>query len=604
MTGLSKTVVGTFLALTAFTASSAAAPLPGAAARFALPADLQEKVNRAIDRGAAYLKKQLEEYHAGRIDLAEDVGPYQTSLRGYDEGAVALIGLALLEAGVPAQDPVIAKFAAFLRAQAPTMLRTYSLSLAIFFLDRLGDPKDGPLIRSFALRLVANQSSEGSWGYICPILTRKGEEHLLGFLKSVKNHDPEAPDVQKKLPPMSLILAQGGWRVMPSPPLFYSLRYLAVVQGEVLPMSQTDYTLHIGYVGDRSNTQFAMLALWVARRHGLPVDPVLILTARAFRKGQQDAGSWDYLATPGLYPASSTCAGLLSLAVERGLQAKPKDPADDPAIRKAFRYLGGTIGDPNERSEQPDGRRLSWGDLYYFWSIERVAMVYDRETIEGKHWYPWAARTIVDQQNADGSWQGRIETSFALFVLKRANLFKDLTGKIVKPVAEPTVPQEPLEKPVESPKNPIQDSPPSPKKEPDPIPPVQPIPDIPTKDSEVLGPMGTDPNSRLASNTDPVARSTPETPVVDPADLKTVPLSNVDAIEEENTSPHPTHRWPWLVGGAVALLLSVVVLFFWLRSAPAAAAARQQRCARCGQVVQLPESMAGKSYRCPRCGKV
>ena len=54
--------------------------------------------------------------------------------------------------------------------------------------------------------------------------------------------------------------------------------------------------------------------------------------------------------------------------------------------------------------------------------------------IEGKDWYEWGYRIILEHQKPDGSWQDKhqpeVDTCFALLFLKRANLAKDLTDKL------------------------------------------------------------------------------------------------------------------------------------------------------------------------------
>src|SRR5206468_645731 len=65
----------------------------------------------------------------------------------------ALPALTLLECGAGASDPAVQKAAAFVRANATKSAitsPTYECSLAILFLDRLGDAADEPLIRSLA----------------------------------------------------------------------------------------------------------------------------------------------------------------------------------------------------------------------------------------------------------------------------------------------------------------------------------------------------------------------------------------------------------------------------------------------------------------------
>jgi hypothetical protein len=135
----------------------------------ALPREEQEAVNRAIDRGVAYLKK-----HARRGPMGND----------RMDGLVPLVGLTLLECGVPADDPVVAEFAGAVRKGVPGLTKTYSLSLAILFLDRLGNNTDRPLIELLAARLMAGQNAAGGWTYDCPGLSREDARQLLDYLAS------------------------------------------------------------------------------------------------------------------------------------------------------------------------------------------------------------------------------------------------------------------------------------------------------------------------------------------------------------------------------------------------------------------------------------
>jgi hypothetical protein len=97
-----------------------------------LPKDEQDKVDKAIDKGVAFLK---------RTQTKEGDWPRNWP-KGHLVGQCALPAYALLEAGVPADDPVIQKAANFLRPKVLKNDWTYEISLAILFFDRLGDPKD------------------------------------------------------------------------------------------------------------------------------------------------------------------------------------------------------------------------------------------------------------------------------------------------------------------------------------------------------------------------------------------------------------------------------------------------------------------------------
>jgi hypothetical protein len=88
-------------------------------------------------------------------------------------------------------------------------------------------------------------------------------------------------------------------------------------------------------------------------------------------------------------------------------------------------------------------RARAWGDLYFLWSLQRTALVYDLRTVGGKDWYAWGASLLVAAQHSDGCWAdafpGVPDTCFALLFLKRANLTDDLTGKLQQlgPIRDP-----------------------------------------------------------------------------------------------------------------------------------------------------------------------
>ena len=75
--------------------------------------------------------------------------------------------------------------------------------------------------------------------------------------------------------------------------------------------------------------------------------------------------------------------------------------------------------------------------MYFLWSVERVAVLYQLSRIEGKDWYRWGMQVLLSYQNPEGGWSlggvGANElsnTCFALLFLQRANLVQDLTDKL------------------------------------------------------------------------------------------------------------------------------------------------------------------------------
>ena len=315
-----------------------------------------------------------------------------------------LLGLTLLECGAAPTDPLIEWIASSLSTQAGQLAQTYELATAIFFFDRLGKRSDDELIRLFADRLVAGQEAGGTWTYRCPLTD------LL-----------TAPSP----------LRQPAWRA----------------GGNRRP-ARVPFVL-----GDHSNTQFATLALWIARRHGAgpQVEEALGRVNTHFRQVQGTDGSWSYRPQGGGWRTSNTCAGLLALAVGHGIDrgrgvAAGFRLANDPAVRAALAYLGKSIsgGPPAPRSLRIAALDAH-GDLYALWSIERVGALYGLKRIGNREWYPWAAEWLVQAQRPDGSWQygfGEIvDTCFALLILRRTNLAPDLTKALGAPTAPPALPK-------------------------------------------------------------------------------------------------------------------------------------------------------------------
>jgi hypothetical protein len=272
--------------------------------------------------------------------------------------------------------------AAQVRVHAPTLGRTYPVSLAIMFLDRYGSEADKPLIRQLGVRLAASQfQPNGAWGYESPVLS--GPQHA-------------------------------DW-----------LRLLAARR------RQANFGAYQGngLGGDNSNTQFAILALWIARRHGVPVEHPLALTEWRFRSTQGDDGGWSYSGDRG--DASSpamTCAGLLGLAVGHGSakarQQQAPDIRVDRQVTRAKSYLARQLAQE---------RRIP-SFMYFVWSLERVGVAYGFDDLNGTRWYDWGAALLLASQQGDGSWSSDhgalVGTAFALLFLRKANLVTDLTADI------------------------------------------------------------------------------------------------------------------------------------------------------------------------------
>ena len=182
-----------------------------------------------------------------------------------------------------------------------------------------------------------------------------------------------------------------------------------------------------------------MQALWLARKHGILVRESLVTAAGHFQRTQLADGSWNFSeSVKDRFFASSTCAGLIALAMEKAIldgEPRPFIPSEKTAdVDKAFAFLGKCIGENGQQASHEDKDMLAgqlfmadaWGDIYFLWAIARLASIYDRETIDGRNWYNWGYKILLAAQNAeDGSWNDRhgplADTCFALLFLKKSN---------------------------------------------------------------------------------------------------------------------------------------------------------------------------------------
>lgn len=412
--------------------------LTGAAAAGAdvkpLSKDEQDKINKAIDRGIDFLKGAQSAKGSWKWGMYRD-GRFQVAQS-------AMPAYALLEAGVPVGDAVIQKAAEYVRKRVKTSDYTYELSIVLLFLDRLGDRKDEKLIRTLAARLIAGQHHTGGWSYRCPILDETVEQSLLKILGHIsKQMKGKGQTREQTLRSLDIPL------LLHDCPALRSAAALIWREPPASSVTIADSGVRYSPTGrtDNSNTQFAMLGLWAAQRHGVPVEPTFeIMVARFERSHINSSGLWWYTLDEGGGSRAMICVGLMGLAIGRGMQlATPGSVTGiqkDVHVLKGLAALSKRIGKPAGRMDKP----VPFLDLYYLWSLERVAMLYDLRTIGDKDWYRWGAESLVTNQAKSGWWTGEspqfewagkrnydykatLTTSFALLFLKRAHPMKDLT---------------------------------------------------------------------------------------------------------------------------------------------------------------------------------
>ncbi len=237
--------------------------------------------------------------------------------------------------------------------------------------------------------------------------------------------------------------------------------------------------------GDTSQTQYALLGLWAAKRAGSEIPlHVWDRAANWHIVTQCRDGSFAYHPNPGGNNSAGTLAltvnGISSLVICRmqlypnageigsGRAGTPagKEKKKEEEDSKKFGFLEkveidkaasdkevnaepvGVVRTPLARIDAAIEGALRWVDraylspkapdwpMYYIYGLERMAAFADRETIAGRNWYDDGTNTLLRLQRPDGGWSGQSDdpatTGFGLLFLTRATS-KLLGRKVVTP---------------------------------------------------------------------------------------------------------------------------------------------------------------------------
>ena len=331
---------------------------------------LEEEVERAIRRGAAWLKKERPMIPRP-LDLRDE---YPT-----------LGVLALLHAGEFERDPALAEQCLDYLLRRRLDSGTYSAALTAMALSDMDPFGQSRRILECGQWLVENQrwnTKQNVWGYGDSVPG-------IGELKKERITVVTAPE------PGSLEIVRRG-----------------------LVQKPRDYW-------DNSCSQFAVLGLHSVAHAGIKVPKeVWERVASHFREVHDgDDGGWSY--HKGTCTGSMTCAGIASLLLAQHHLGEKK-PTLDPAIVSGLEWLAGHFN--------LDKNPGSTGDHYYsLYGLERVGVLAGTEFLGDHEWYPEGARYLLKNQKPDGSWQSKTgapagshnvyqDTCYAILFLRRATL--------------------------------------------------------------------------------------------------------------------------------------------------------------------------------------
>jgi hypothetical protein len=352
------------------------------------PDQLVEQVRKSIEAAKGFLLKKQN--GNGNWEVSEQ--SFHDPVLAYPGGKTALALLALLNAGVPPDDPAIQKGLKHLRTlPAGPGSKTYVVALQAMAYAQAGQPVDEARIKENVLWLLDARMARG-WSY------------------TKLSTGPDGKIDQR-----------------------------AQIAGE-----------------DNSNTQYALLGLHAGLEANVPFSPAeserLQAALKAMRQffiatqvKREGEGGWEYKRRENSNSAPTftmTTAGLGSLLItgmdlEEGRQVLRPDGSavncgqygEVEQVSSALRWLGRRFPDPLRPTSASDAIGPTFYSLY---GVERVGRLSGLRFFGGHDWYEVGCRYLVKTQEADGSWRGNpgenllkddstlvVNTSFALLFLSK-----------------------------------------------------------------------------------------------------------------------------------------------------------------------------------------
>ncbi|MDF1800689.1 MAG: terpene cyclase/mutase family protein [Planctomycetota bacterium] len=204
------------------------------------------------------------------------------------------------------------------------------------------------------------------------------------------------------------------------------------------------------YPGDQldlSNTQYALLGLWLAHKAGVKIpDKVYEKTMKVCMQYQLPDGGWAYFGpldgggapntaqSANEYPAtaSMTTAGMATVLFcfdalsEKKSNIKKYQSDVDESMAAGHAWLDQHM--TYDENVQVGGERRNQTDVWYYYflyNIERLSTIADLETLAGKNWYNAGAAELIKRQMRSGGWSSgpspsTTDTAFALLFLNKA----------------------------------------------------------------------------------------------------------------------------------------------------------------------------------------
>ena len=362
--------------LVAFFATSSAGEEPFAA-----------RVNKAIERGIPYLKKK-QRGNGSWGDMDSTAKNYEGGDDSYDypAGPTALTLLTLLKCGVPADDPVIITGFEFIERKYRIPTTAYEISALIMALEARANPYKRDRTREADLKKTHVKDTRVK-------LAAADRKWMRGLIKALEAR-----------------ATKGGWRY-----------------GGGVPNPH-------GIARDISSTQYAMMALFVAKRCGTKVSERLIRDGIRYCLDQQlDSGGWPYIKgarerRESVASGTMTTGGLVILLTGRSMLGKIEGKFG-ARVEQAIQRGLGWLKENWAVEKNPCEIRAGYHFMYLY-GLERVGDLLRVSLIGGHNWYREGGEVLLKRQKSNGRWYKNdthsprdiLNTCFALLFLDRATL--------------------------------------------------------------------------------------------------------------------------------------------------------------------------------------
>ncbi len=430
-------------------------------------------VNSAIDRGVAWLRTSQATNGSWDYEplLKEKKLIIGDPTSGMQQGCTALAALAMLESGVPPDDPAIEKAFVFIRSCE--VKHVYSAGVVLLAIEarerwqprgaeertrakpapkKPRNPADLELAKMCAAFLVKFQEASGGWRYplpsIVPVQREDGShpqyallgldaaerlgiqvpketyERAIGYF--LDNQEQDGPDVPAfPVPGADLTVAE--------------LKKIEKEMLEKLKRVESDFKNKkkgdVNSAGhteeDERRTVERDASQQVFKTRGKPPK----IKARGWGYDARVTGTQEKQAGPfaGFLPkettttGSMTASGVTSLLICKArLEGTGGWSGRKDAVDRAIRDGAGWLAANYTVESNPKGGKHHY---YYLYGLERVGVLaLVKELGANNDWYADGARVIVDQQKKDGRWDrekkgtaGPVpDTCFALLFLSRS----------------------------------------------------------------------------------------------------------------------------------------------------------------------------------------